>query len=116
MIDFDKLDDDTELPFLTYDMPKYIFELQNANMILKDKCINKVKELYGDNIPVEIMDRLMRELSAITDNGYASYYLVAADIVKCSIDMGYSVSNRDTLSSSLVTYLSGISQMNPLSA
>lgn len=117
MFDFDKIDDDgTELPFLNYDTPKYIFELPDANEILRDKCIDRARELFGNDVPVQIIDRLLRELQAITVNGYASYYLIAADIVKYSLDKGYPVSNRGTLSSSLVTYLCGISQINPMSA
>lgn len=91
-------------------------ELPEANQQLKEKCYNIVRSIYGESIPEPISKRLEEELYAIERNGYATLYIIASDIVKVSRDRGYCVTERGPVGSSLVAYLCGMTDVNPLQA
>ena len=95
---------------------KYHLELPAADYVLKIRCANKAAALYGDPIPLPVLDRMTAELSAIRVNKHATHYLIASELTKYSTEKGYPVSTRGMLPSSLVSFLSGISNVNPLSA
>ena len=104
-----------ESPYIN-EKQRYKIELPDADDTLKSMCVKKTVDLYGNPIPFPILDRLTAELDAIRINGYAGHYLIASELVKYSLEKGYPVSNRGMLPSSLVTFLSGISEVNPLPA
>jgi len=60
------------------------------------------------------LDRLDDELSVIGKFGFASYFLVIADIVDMIKGMGVRVQARGSGAGSLVNYLLGISSVDPL--
>lgn len=74
----------------------------------------KAKELYGTNPPEIIKERLEWELNAICENKYATQYIIAKAIVDKSKSSGYIVGNRGMVGSSLVAFLLGITEINPL--
>lgn len=74
------------------------------------------KELYSDELPLIISERLEKELSGIIDNGYDVMYLIAQRLVKKSNDEGYIVGSRGSVGSSLVATFMGITEVNPLPA
>ncbi|HEU0081001.1 MAG TPA: DNA polymerase III subunit alpha [Candidatus Paceibacterota bacterium] len=62
----------------------------------------------------ETVARAEYELKVIRDKGYAPYFLVVADLLKFARE-NFILSNiRGSVSGSLVTYLSGITNINPL--
>ncbi len=70
-------------------------------------------------IPAEANNPLMRqrlemELSTISDLGFAPYFLTVAEVSSMITDMGIRSAARGSGASSLVNYLIGISQVNPL--
>lgn len=71
-------------------------------------------KLYGENINKLISDRIKKELDAIISNGYAVIYWISHLLVKQSLDDGYLVGSRGSVGSSMVAYLSNISEVNPL--
>lgn len=94
---------------------KYKVMLHNATEKIREMCEKKAKEIYGNPIPCSVLDRLETELGVICGNvEYASYYLIASELAKFSFDKGYPVTVRGMLSSSLITFLCGISEVNPL--
>lgn len=88
----------------------------NANLILENLCYEKAHELYGDKLPNEVKKRLEFELSGIKKNEYASLYMIAYELVKKSNEAGYLVGSRAGCGASVVSYLVGISEANPLPA
>ncbi len=92
----------------------YFPKLENCNNIIKEKCYKKVNEIYGEKIPKNIKERLEIELNSIIDNNFEVPYLLVADIVKKSEELGYITINRGSVGCSLVAYLLGITDYNPI--
>jgi DNA polymerase-3 subunit alpha len=62
----------------------------------------------------EVMTRLEYELEVIKNKGYAKYFLVVADLLKYATDHGIYSNIRGSVAGSMVTYLTGITKVNPL--
>ncbi len=74
------------------------------------------KKKYGENIPELINHRIKKELDAIISHNYATLYYLAQKMVEQSVRDGYIVGSRGSVGSSLVAYLCGITEVNPLPA
>ena len=89
-------------------------QLNGAEEQLGALVRSRVGELYGDPLPPFVSERLERELSAILENGAASLYWIAHLQVCRSMEQGYRVMARGTAGSSFISWLAGISKINPL--
>ena len=87
--------------------------LENSEQELHDMVWNKCHELYGDEPPQLIVDRLNVELGSILGK-YDVVYMSAQKLVQRSLENGYLVGSRGSVGSSLVAYMSGITEVNSL--
>lgn len=62
----------------------------------------------------EVIDRIEYELKIIIDKGFAVYYLIVADLLAFARSQGILTTTRGSAAGSLVAYLTGITNVNPL--
>ena len=87
--------------------------LENSEEDLNRLVWDKVHELYGEEPPKLIVDRLNVELGGILGK-YDVVYMSAQKLVQRSLESGYLVGSRGSVGSSLVAYMSGITEVNAL--
>ena len=91
-------------------------KIENSANELKELVFGKMRELYGDNPPDIVKERIDTELDAILGRGYDVIYMSAQKLVADSLAHGYLVGSRGSVGSSLVAYMSGITEVNSLPA
>ena len=97
-------------------LPKELFppRLENSEEDLNRLVWEKVHDLYGDDPhPTHIVDRLNVELNGILGK-YDVVYMSAQKLVQRSLENGYLVGSRGSVGSSLVAFMSGITEVNSL--
>jgi DNA polymerase-3 subunit alpha len=62
----------------------------------------------------EVTDRIEYELKIVIDKGFAVYYLMVADLLNYAKSAGILTTTRGSAAGSLVAYLVGITNVNPL--
>jgi DNA polymerase-3 subunit alpha len=71
-------------------------------------------EKLGVEQTPEVMERVEYELKVISDKGYPSYFLCVSDFFRAGKELGIYGQTRGSAAGSMVAYLSGISNINPL--
>jgi DNA polymerase-3 subunit alpha (Gram-positive type) len=94
----------------------YTPKIENSAEELKNLVYGKMRELYGDNPPDIIKTRVDTELGDILACNYDVIYMSAQKLVADSLKNGYLVGSRGSVGSSIVAYLSGITEVNALPA
>lgn len=83
---------------------------------IKNITYEKAHELYGEQLPQIVEERLEKELNSIINNGYSVMYIIAQKLVWKSNEDGYIVGSRGSVGSSLVAFMTGITEVNSLPA
>ncbi len=86
---------------------------RSAAAVLAERC-RRGLERRGMKPAREVVDRLEHELALIRRMGYAAYFLTVADIVADIRAMGIRCACRGSAAGSLVCYLTGISDVDPI--
>jgi error-prone DNA polymerase len=82
--------------------------------VLRDRCHSAIAERYPEWERRAAEERLDDEVRTIDQLGFAGYFLTVAEVVDLSRRSGIRVAARGSGAGSLVTYLLGISGIDPL--
>lgn len=93
---------------------EYYPKLDDAYERLNTVCLDKLHELYGEDIEQSVLDRLKWELNGLRKSGSDSIMLLTKELVEKSGLSPYEVGYRGSLGSMLSAYLCGITCVNPL--
>ncbi|MDY6915997.1 MAG: DNA polymerase III subunit alpha [Candidatus Cloacimonadota bacterium] len=86
----------------------------NMHSYLYDLCYESAKNKYNE-LNEEVKQRIDYELSIIHQMGFDGYFLVVKDLVDAARDMDIPVGpGRGSAAGSIVSYLLGITQIDPL--
>ena len=97
-------------------LPKELFppRIENSAQQLRDLVYGKMHRIYGENPPEIVQSRVDTELNTILDHNYDVIYMSAQKLVQNSLEHGYLVGSRGSVGSSIVAYMSGITEVNSL--
>ena len=87
-------------------------KIENSVEDLKNLVYGKFHRLYGDNPPELMVKRVETELNDIINCHYDVIYMSAQKLVQNSLEHGYLVGSRGSVGSSIVAYMSGITEVN----
>ncbi|MEK7509450.1 MAG: DNA polymerase III subunit alpha [Patescibacteria group bacterium] len=81
--------------------------------VLRNLAYEGFKERSLEETPV-LRERVDYELSVIAKKGYSTYFLVVSDLLRFAHENGILTNIRGSVAGSLVTYLAGITNVNPI--
>ena len=87
-------------------------KIENSVEDLKSLVYGKLHRLYGDNPPELFVQRVETELHDIISCHYDVIYMSAQRLVQNSLENGYLVGSRGSVGSSIVAFMSGITEVN----
>ena len=92
------------------------FKVQSNNSYDEElrKVVYEALPKYGLKETKDITDRIEYELNVICSKGYASYFLVVSDLLRYAHEHSILTTTRGSAAGSLVSYLSGITNVNPI--
>jgi len=104
---------------VTLELGKFIFPNfplepgRTADQMLDELTRAGIAERHLETTPA-LEERRQYELNIIRDKNYAPYFLVVADLLRFSREKGIYTTVRGSAAGSLVAYLSGITNVDPL--
>jgi len=105
---------DVHIKLEDWRFPDFIIESgREANDELKYVVYEGSKK-RGIEMDEVVETRVLYELDVIKTKGYAPYFLVVADLLRYSRENDILTTIRGSVAGSMVTYLSGITNVNPL--
>ncbi|MDP2641965.1 MAG: DNA polymerase III subunit alpha [bacterium] len=103
---------------LEIELGKWVFPELDTGNLSPDEAFRKIVfdglGERGLEKTQEILERIEYELKVIKDKGYAKYFLVVSDLLRYARENGILTNVRGSVAGSMVTYLSGITHINPL--
>ena len=68
--------------------------IEGCEQEIKDIAYGKAHELYGEELPDIVQERLEKELNSIIQNGFSVMYIIAQKLIWKSNEDGYLVGSR----------------------
>ena len=87
-------------------------KIENSVEDLKNLVYGKLHRLYGENPPELVQKRVDTEMHDIISCHYDVIYMSAQKLVQNSLEHGYLVGSRGSVGSSIVAFMSGITEVN----
>ena len=87
-------------------------KIENSVEDLNNLVYGKFRRLYGDNPPEVMRKRVETEMHDIISCHYDVIYMSAQKLVQNSLEHGYLVGSRGSVGSSIVAFMSGITEVN----
>jgi DNA polymerase-3 subunit alpha len=104
---------------LTLDLGSWVFpdlKIENGNSYEEE-----LRRLVYEGVPKrglkkteEIVTRIEYELSIIKEKGFFPYFLIVGDLLRHAHENGILTNIRGSVAGSMVTYLAGITDLNPI--
>lgn len=102
-----------ELDFKTKHYPE--FPVPNQLEYLKSLCMEGFRKHFGEDIPYEYWERYAYEIDVLTKAEYINYFLITYDILSwCHSNYIYTGVGRGSVTACLVSYLMGITKIDPI--
>lgn len=90
-------------------------EGKTDNDVMRELCIQGLKDRYADPIPPNVMERFEFEYATIVKMGFSSYFLIVQDYITWAKDNGVLVGpGRGSAAGSIVAYALRITDIEPL--
>lgn len=103
---------------LTLELGQWVFPELKTGDLSPDQAFREIVfagfEKRNIELSPEMLERAEYELGIIEKKGFAKYFLVVADLMSFAREQGILSNIRGSVSGSLVTYLAGITNINPL--
>ena len=87
-------------------------KIENSVEDLETLVYGKMHRLYGENPPELVQKRVDTEMHDIISCHYDVIYMSAQKLVQNSLEHGYLVGSRGSVGSSIVAFMSGITEVN----
>lgn len=105
---------DIEIDTKSWYFPHFpIPEGQTHDQILREMTYAGLEKRGMEKTP-EVLERIEYELKTISDKGYPSYFLCVSDFLSNATRLGIYSQTRGSAAGSLVSYLIGISNIDPM--
>jgi len=104
-----------DIPYGKWILPEYETPKNKpVNEYLKDLVDERIKRV-SEYSQTDVKKRVLHELDIITNKGYSTYFLIVQDMVNWAKKQGIAVGpGRGSVAGSLVAYILGITDINPL--
>lgn len=103
-----------ELTLGEWIFPEYPQEKGKTYDQMLVEAVEKGLEMRGLEKTEEIQKRIDHEMNIISDKNFSPYFLAVSDLLLKAKEMGIYTNTRGSAAGSLVSYLTGITTVNPL--
>lgn len=103
-----------DIPIAVWKFPNYVIDSGLAPDEEFRRIVEEGIEIRKIEKTEEIVTRMEYELDVIKEKGYSKYFLVVADLLRYARENGILTTIRGSVAGSLVTYLAGITNVNPI--
>lgn len=90
------------------------FDILNADNLVESIALEKAHKIYGNTLPKQVKERFDKEIALLKSNNFSVIYLACHYIAKYANSNGYHTIITGSAGSSFISFLLGITGLNPL--